>query len=51
MLTLKLKLYFGSTLSPLSVNMVLFIVMGDISTVTVNVYTSRSVYTNMFPEF
>ena len=39
-------LLFGSALSPLCVNMALFIVTGAISLVTVNVYTKGSVYTN-----
>ena len=33
-------LFFGSALSPLSVNMVLFTVTGAISPVIVNVYTN-----------
>ena len=46
MLTLMVDTVFGSALSPLSVNMVLFTVTGAISTVIVNDYTNGSVYTN-----
>ena len=46
MLTLTVDTVFGSALSPLSVNMILFTVTGAISLVIVNVYTYGSVYTN-----
>ena len=46
MLTLTVDTVFGSALSPLSVNIVLFTVTGAISPVIVNVYTNWSVYTN-----
>ena len=46
MLTLTVDTVFGSSLSPLSVNMVLLSVTGAISPVIVNVYTNGSVYTN-----
>ena len=45
-LTVDIDTVFGSALSPLSVNMVLFNVTGAISPVIVNVYTNGSVYTN-----
>ena len=46
MLTLTVDTVLGSALSPLSVNMFLFTVMGARSPVIVNVYTNGSVYTN-----
>ena len=46
MLTLTVDTVFGSVLSPLSVNMVLFTLTGAISPVIDNVYTNGSVYTN-----
>ena len=39
-------MFFGSALSPLSVDMVLFTVTGAISPLNVNFYTNGSVYTN-----
>ena len=44
MLTLTVDTVFGSALSPLSVNMILFTVTGMISPIIVNVYTNGSVY-------
>ena len=46
MLTLTVDTVFGSILSPLSVNKVLFTVTGEISPVIINVYTNGSVNTN-----
>ena len=46
MLTRTVDTVFGSALSPLSVNMILFTVTGAISPVIVNVYTNGSVFTN-----
>ena len=46
MLTQTVDIVFGSILSPLSVNMALFTVTGEMSPVIVNVYSNRSVYTN-----
>ena len=46
MLILTVDTFFGSVLSPPSVNMVLFSVTGALSPVIVNVYTNGSVYTN-----
>ena len=47
MLTLTVDTVLGSILSPLSVNMVLFTITGEIPPVIVNVYTNRSVYNNV----
>ena len=46
MLTLTVDTVLGSALSPPSVNMVLFTVVGAISPIILNVYTNGSVYTN-----
>ena len=45
MLTQTVNTVFGSALSPLSVNLILFTVTGAISPAIVNVYTNGSVYT------